>query len=94
MKYLISIVVVVLLGSNCIGQQQRKDTIKVIMQVCDTSHSNYVEKTQKIWWQFGHEIKEWQSTAMGVYYHEPIYLDQNKKPLPKSIVVWQTKEIK
>jgi hypothetical protein len=36
---------------------------------------------------FGFKYEEW-----NVYFHEA-YLDKNKKPLPKSIVVWMTKKI-
>lgn len=91
----------------------KRDTIPVIMLVCDTTWdtNEYVEiydsSTHKIidkywifhasgniWWQFGYEVREWNSTAIGILYHEPLYFDQNKKPLSKNLVVWMTKEIK
>lgn len=59
------------------------------------------------WWQFGYEVYETEygqvpcenpNLAMACYgkYRSKFIgrFDQNKKPLPKSIVVWMTKEIK
>lgn len=62
---------------------------------------------EAVWWQFGHEVYEmdWGSVpcknqelainCFGWYRDKFIgRFDQNKKPLPKPIVVWITKEIK
>lgn len=54
------------------------------------------------WWQYGYEVRETCGHTISIF---PIgttcphftyysYLDQNKKKLPSSIVVWITKEIK
>lgn len=61
-----------------------------------------------VWWQFGYEVWENVFVEAGQRsdggsiliwddHFDKIFrgrLDQNKKPLPKSIVVWMTKEIK
>ena len=57
-----------------------------------------------VWWQYGYEVPVlYERGGMGqlwvdkdgyVIALKPIYLDQNKKPLPKNIIVWMIKEIK
>ncbi len=67
------------------------DTVRVIMLVCDTSnqfysiHSDTIVGTLTGWvsWQFGYDVRE---NNEHLY-----YLDENKKPLNKNIVVWQVK---
>lgn len=44
-----------------------------------------------VWWQFGYYTNSFTRMAAML---PPEYLDQNKNPLPKSIVVFLTKEIK
>lgn len=137
MRYITILLVVFILGSNCIGQKilknypiieydaTKQDTIKVLMLVCDTSGKIsfgkriqitdslwYKEKRwyEDVWWQFGYEVYEMRygqipcnsntgtsaiaAVCYGWYRSKFISkLDQDKKPLPKSIIVWITKEI-
>lgn len=109
------------------GYSIPKDTIPVIMLVCDTSFVTFSSsldvheskdsiktlyhidnRVPHVWWQFGYEVSEskWYDqiiedrgesilvTPAG--YKEGLisYLDKDKKPLPKSIIVWMVKEIK
>lgn len=64
------------------------------------------EKSGNVWWQFGYIVKEkietdqWVTRAESMigefvsYWVTKQYLDKNKKPLQKSIIVWMSKEIK
>lgn len=49
-----------------------------------------------VWWQFGYVI--YPSITFRAAFQDQVpnkfYLDQTKKPLSKSIIVWMTKEIK
>lgn len=56
----------------------------------DTTNRHYLND---VWWQFGYEVREYGYMTLWPP-KEYTYLDQNKKPLSKSIVVWMTKEIK
>ena len=50
-----------------------------------------------VWWQFGYYVYRIKNLREHFYFEDDLdyeYLDQNKKPLPKSTVVWITKEIK
>ena len=57
-----------------------------------------------VWWQFGYEVGRGIVSGAYILYADKDgnlirettikHLDQNKKPLPKSIIVWMTKEIK
>lgn len=78
----------------------RKDVIGYVGYFGDTVA--YIENRMiHVWWQFGYEVKKMASTSLLAFderghllidnFEE--YLDQNKKPLRKSIVVWMTKEI-
>lgn len=56
-----------------------------------------VFKDYSVWWQFGYEVSpiiDENSWEYWLINYKTEYLDQNKKPLPKSIIVWMTKEIK
>lgn len=57
--------------------------------------------SEGVWWQYGYEVKGWNQNVLYfdkegniIEYDYRTYLDQNKKALPSSIVVWLTKEIK
>ena len=79
------------------------DTVKVIIMVVDTcdKQANYLSKSGWrhgiIYWQYGYEVykfveRHWEQ---GDYQVEGGYqliqrLDSDKKPLPKSVIVWQT----
>jgi len=76
------------------------DTSKVIMLVCDTLHySNYVEALNKrnyfdksgvVTWVTGYQISKHE------YWKFPLnigYLDSNRKPLPKTTVIWISKQL-
>lgn len=84
--------------------REKQDTIPVMMLVCDTASKAYPiwlsdtihklkEKTfysNGVWWDFGYEVR-----FTGVYTPRYIYfeyLDKDKKPLEKNIVVFTTKE--
>ena len=80
----------------------RPDTTRVIMLVSDTSAIEvycvpldkgdtvrYDMKQlvfNKVWWQYGYMVN--------IFNYEPSYLDENKKPLGKNIVLWNVIEIK
>lgn len=81
------------------------DIVKVIMLVCDTSLpmgsiTTFLAGTQYygVYWKFGYEVLEIHE-PQGLYnpkyehtYHTfKEYLDENKKPLSKRIIVWLTK---
>lgn len=72
------------------------DTSKVIMLVCDTSYKVKVFGKPLVYWQYGYEVLENRPITPDLVlifypnapYHE--YLDIDKKPLQKGIVVWQS----
>jgi hypothetical protein len=72
-----------------------KDYVLVGSTKNDTTNRRY---NNSVWWQFGHEVYEPYTTQLTLSPFDKvpnsIYLDANKKPLPKSIVVWMSKEIK
>lgn len=50
---------------------------------------------ENVWWQLGYEVLAGYPVYALLYPNSVIaYLDKDKKPLPKSIVVFLTKEIK
>jgi len=74
----------------------KTDTVRVIMLVCDTS-TEIVQRTtvdtfgvmrllpvsiynQNVYWQFGYKVI--------TYWRNITYLDDKKRPLLKSIIVW------
>jgi hypothetical protein len=88
----------------------KQDTIPVIMLVCDTIGYPHISigfliprdqaynEGRTVWWQFGYKVYEPYTTQLTFSPFDKvpnsIYLDTNKKSLPKSIVVWISKEIK
>lgn len=64
--------------------------------VIDTT---WVEPINKVTWQYGYEVKYADGYGEdAMWRREPLtktvtYLDADKKPLPKNIVVWQTKQL-
>jgi len=73
------------------------DTVPVLIVYIDTAYKNY----NIVKWKHGYEVREkyWECCnpsiqTMAAYYwniHKSWYLDENKKPLSKSIVVLITK---
>ena len=74
----------------------RQDTIKTILLVSDTSHGSYTAMTSRVWWMKGWMIYEPLTIQLTSFDQvpEPIYLDSEKQPLRKGLVVFLTKEIK
>jgi len=77
-----------------------QDTIACIMLVCDTAYNVKLYNRNVTWWQFGYMTREhyelWQDnfSTMPQPFPPIICLDKDKKPLPKSIIVWMSKELK
>ena len=68
----------------------KNDTVKVVMLVCDTAgvrfnNNDYIDHF--VYWQFGYQVLN------NDYWELAGYLDENKKPLSKNIIVWQAKNI-
>lgn len=57
------------------------DTVNVVMLVCDTSFVNGITAT----WQYGFKVYDYKN-------EEILYLDEQKKRLPKTVIVWQDVE--
>jgi hypothetical protein len=82
--------------------QSKQDTIPVIILIADTSNSKVyrlegaVIYGGNLWWQFGYEVYERTPSCDKCLYQSIFigYIDQNKKQLPSSIIVWMSKEIK
>lgn len=87
--------------------QPKYDTVKCVILCCDTSYlpgffsliyNNKHKDTAvyepnrliQVWWQFGFEIRSHYFLCCD----PPTYLDENKKQLSKSIIVWMSREIK
>jgi len=81
-----------------IGAAQKKDTVKVLLLVCDTSKVFY----HSVYWQFGYEVREitdylqvWENngTRMKLLpeYKHIEYLSEDKSPMKKSVIIWQSK---
>ena len=74
---------------------QKEDTVKCVMLVCDIGlkeyRANTIDMTYKTYKDFDYSVK-WQ---IGYVYHTDgfhvEYLDENKKPLSKNIIVWMSK---
>lgn len=94
---------------NGVGNENynKPDTVKVIMLVCDTTPPKanfFIDGNNMIsgriggglvFLQFGYEVGEiYFTSVLETKMLRPKYLDQNKKPLPPSVIVWMTKEIK
>ena len=83
---------------------QVNDTVKCIMLVCDTS-VRYSKFASEVAFTLPPKILRYDSIPMsvdnsvewmlGYFYHidrwHVSYLDENKKPLPKNIIVWMSK---
>lgn len=92
-------------GYISIDYDSKYDTIKCIMLVCDTAHSNHGYDIDPVYWQYGYEVRNVTNHPVGFwriadgigynekeynsYVHE-IYLDENKKPISRSVIVWQS----
>lgn len=54
----------------------------------------------KVWWQFGYKVLRLVPEGLNGFAYNPeylelfCYLDDKKQPLKKSIIVWQTKQVK
>ena len=84
--------------------QRQKDTISVVMVIADTMHytnytpkinkKNYFDKAGELFWVSGYSVREKHNTNEGQmskdYWVHTFYLDGNKNPLSKNIVVWQS----
>lgn len=98
------------IGSIHIDLPNKLDTIPVIMLVCDTAKQNlkmldsegrpfnFNDRNISVEWQFGYSVNI-KKTTRGMppfmeYWEHLYYLDENKNPLSKSIIVWQSLEIK
>lgn len=69
------------------------DTVKCIMLVTDTCNCYHGQKTTDMkeafkWEGFAYYIHGYAYTSNNFYYE---YLDENKKPLSKKIIVWMSK---
>ena len=85
----------------------RQDTIKTILLVSDTSHGSYTAMTSRTWTMKGYEVYETvfvpehqvsNGDTINLYDDEWVRrfvtrLDKEKKQLPKSIMVWMTKNL-
>lgn len=87
------------------AQERGKDTIKVVMLVCDTSDysGNKINALGQVFWVYGYSVGEKHNEAEGVtdpgFYMGRVwkdyrvhlqYLDDKKRPLLKSYLVWQS----
>jgi len=72
----------------------RQDTIKTILLVSDTSNGNYTAMTSRVWWVKGYEVLKYYPNNGWNIQELVSYLDKQKAPLPKNIMVWMSKEIK
>ena len=79
--------------SDTINDPKHNDTTRVIMLVCDTSwitsytsyyKSEKYQDSRDIYWQYGYVLRSYWGSLFG-------YLDEHKKPLDKSIVIWNFK---
>lgn len=72
------------------------DTTMVLILYSDTANGYHKEGNMMFanrdicYWQYGYQVYKRNYNYVGILY----YLDADKKPLPKSIVVWQTITIK
>lgn len=102
---IIATILLIFLFNMCYGQQ---DTVKVIMLYSDTAITELVgvdefgeEYTvngldEYTYWRKGFIVtKQTYSSPLGMYVESNVYfLDADKKPIPKTNVVWQYKEIR
>ena len=81
------------------------DTIAIIYLWCDTAAGRKIfPYVDLAYWSFGYEVREqrlsqnlWSANGMPVrdfYYTHKEYLDRNRRPLGKNIIVWQTFKLK
>ena len=82
----------------------RNDTVKIIMLMTDTSEYTgpSLNGNELVFWQLGYEVRRGQfvccdpndklnSSYYWMYSHLS-YLNGDKKELPKSVIVWQSKQ--
>lgn len=83
------------IGTTWATTTPTQDTIRVMLLVCDTAFIMRLYNKPVCWWQYGYEVVDLYETKLTVAYYvqSQNYLDQNKKPLSKSIVVWMAKQI-
>lgn len=82
-------------GTLRVTTSNQFDTVRCIMLVCDIGlkeyQANTIDMTYKTYKDFDYSVK-WQ---IGYVYHTDgfhvEYLDENKKPLSKNIIVWMSK---
>ena len=80
--------------SDTINDPKHNDTTRVIMLVSDTLsdtvYTSYYKKIKwydvHVYWQYGYVVRLDWGQFVG-------YLDEHKKPLNKSIVIWNVKEV-
>ena len=71
-------------------QLPKSDTIKVIIQVCDTTDYGFYT-LNGVWWERGYRVTK--TEYVNGVQKTVTYLDERKKPLGKNILVWQWKEL-
>lgn len=121
--------IVLVLFSTMVCKAQ-KDTVKVIMLLCDTSYGfiqkdgsamllsedtvntntifskTYFASDHNVWYDWGYSVRELHNSSEGVndvgfclgcfsdYWKHIQYLDKDKHPLSKNIIVWQSMFVK
>lgn len=81
------------------GLAPKTDTIPVLILLSDTTEQGLFRSNRDAYsgiktngfamWMFGYEVTSYEENIVSLPKYS--YLDQNRKPLPKSIVVWMSK---
>lgn len=77
-------------------QESNQDTVRVFYLISDTSESGvYYMNFSAAYSTFGYEVRlNEYALFLGIWKHTHLqYLDYNKTPFPKNIVIWQAKEM-
>lgn len=88
-----------------VAGKAQNDTVRVIMLVCDTTYhpksEGWVVNSRGVYWQFGYEVLKFipagwddRDNQFPNHYIHSAWLNENKKPLSKSIIVWQSIQTK
>ena len=100
MKKILLIIVAIIFCQTVYSQ--KRDTIVVMILYCDTTQSFAGDV---VLWGKCYSVRELRNTSEGNidpgmtpwawqdYWQHLYFLDKDKKPLPKNIIVWQSKEI-
>ena len=97
-----SLLLISILSTLFCQAQRERDTVRVVILVCDTASTS--SSPYETAWRFGYSIRELHNTSEGNidpgwcancnwqdYWKDlNIYLQENKVPVPKSWIVWQS----